>query len=1020
MDPLESQFAHLCRSVPTQAKWVIVPSMMLGLTLGDRLARSGVRWANLRFTTPDELARSTAAPVLLSQGQTLLSDGAGPPLVMRLLRDLPATVPVYFRNLAHHPPLAQALWQSLSDLRMAECTGADLRAAAWSESPEKAAELIALVQAYERYLASHRLADRALLYREALAQPPASVIPADALLLEWPHILWAPLQRRFLDALPGVRVAAAMLDIPGLAPPRRFTALAASGQPAGVSPQRDSDHLAYLLAPEAAPPPRHDGSVAFFRAGSREAELEELFGQLLSDSLALDDVEIACASTETIAVVWEKARRHEWPMTVGPGLPLSLTRPGRALLAFCSWIEQRFPADLLKRLLQSGDVRVDEADGPTAGQAARLLAGSAATWGRDTYRTNLSALAQSYRTKLAESDSDRRPYLTERIRHIERLENWISRLFDLLPAAAHTDRIPIEPWLEAMAVFLSDYAVTSSPLDHEACTVLHEALDDLRVLGSLPLEDEVLAIIRGRVSDLLVGADRPRPGHLHVTHLRHAGDSGRRCLFLLGLEEGAVLSGRREDPVLLDDERAVLHPLLATSQDRVSEGLYHLITQLAALSGRVTLSFACYDLRDHRHTFPSWILLQAWRVVHPGEAWTYQQLSHAIGPARSPIPGEPDRATSRSGWWLASLHRQGVSGRESVFEAFPNLAQGAAAAAARASTAFTPYDGRVPQAGLLLNPLATGDAVSPTGLEELATCPFRYFLGRGLRIDAVEPPDATSDIWLDPMTRGALLHQLYAAVMREHRRRRQWSEQEAAEWLQARAEEELARLRAAMPPPSEDLYAGERAAVLKEAQLFLQFERRDPARRPIGFEVAFGTESDAGEALSHPEPVSVSLGAMGTLRLRGRIDRLDRLPDGTYEVVDYKTGAVRLNGKVNAMFAGGRQLQHALYALAAAELFARHKQAVRISRSSYYFPTRRGQGDRLVRPVDPERTAAVLRDLLALVEQGIFVPTTDAGDCHYCEYQRACGPSPATRSLHKVNNPEEAALTPYRRLTGHA
>ena len=72
----------------------------------------------------------------------------------------------------------------------------------------------------------------------------------------------------------------------------------------------------------------------------------------------------------------------------------------------------------------------------------------------------------------------------------------------------------------------------------------------------------------------------------------------------------------------------------------------------------------------------------------------------------------------------------------------------------------------------------------------------------------------------------------------------------------------------------------------------------------------------------------------GTL-VRGRnVARVAHLGDGTYEVVDYKTGSAFLPGGLDATFAGGRQLQHALYALAAAELLRAYVQAHLVDRAA--------------------------------------------------------------------------------------
>jgi penicillin-binding protein 1B len=57
-DPFIVQLAGLCRSEPIRAKWVLVASHAAGLALGDRLARDGRHWVNLRFATPLDVARA--------------------------------------------------------------------------------------------------------------------------------------------------------------------------------------------------------------------------------------------------------------------------------------------------------------------------------------------------------------------------------------------------------------------------------------------------------------------------------------------------------------------------------------------------------------------------------------------------------------------------------------------------------------------------------------------------------------------------------------------------------------------------------------------------------------------------------------------------------------------------------------------------------------------------------------------------------------------------------------------------
>jgi len=102
-DPFAAQLAELCRAHPARAKWVLVPTHAAGHTLGDRLARHGASWANLRFVTPLQVAIHMAGPFLVERGIDPSEEPLGPALVMRLLTELPATHD-YFRRWPTTPP----------------------------------------------------------------------------------------------------------------------------------------------------------------------------------------------------------------------------------------------------------------------------------------------------------------------------------------------------------------------------------------------------------------------------------------------------------------------------------------------------------------------------------------------------------------------------------------------------------------------------------------------------------------------------------------------------------------------------------------------------------------------------------------------------------------------------------------------------------------------------------------------------------------------------------------------------
>ena len=117
---------------------------------------------------------------------------------------------------------------------------------------------------------------------------------------------------------------------------------------------------------------------------------------------------------------------------------------------------------------------------------------------------------------------------------------------------------------------------------------------------------------------------------------------------------------------------------------------------------------------------------------------------------------------------------------------------------------------------------------------------------------------------------------------------------------------------------------------------------------------------------------------LGPHLLRGRVDRVDRLPGGEYELIDYKTG----RPKTAAQLADDVQLS--LYAVGAREAWS-----LEASRQAYYYllddeKVSVGEGDR----------SEWIREVAYEVAEGIlsqgFEPTPSFAACSVCDYRLVC------------------------------
>jgi DNA helicase-2/ATP-dependent DNA helicase PcrA len=118
---------------------------------------------------------------------------------------------------------------------------------------------------------------------------------------------------------------------------------------------------------------------------------------------------------------------------------------------------------------------------------------------------------------------------------------------------------------------------------------------------------------------------------------------------------------------------------------------------------------------------------------------------------------------------------------------------------------------------------------------------------------------------------------------------------------------------------------------------------------------------------------------IGEHQVRGRVDRVDRLPDGSYELIDYKTGERKSEAQLE------NDLQLALYRLAASEAWG-----LEAGTGSYYYVL---DADKVAAPVRADDAERVERTVLEVGEGVLgqdFEPRPAPTTCSWCDYRLIC------------------------------
>lgn len=621
----------------------------------------------------------------------------------------------------------------------------------------------------------------------------------------------------------------------------------------------------------------------------------------------------------------------------------------------------------------------------------------------------------------------------------------LAEAFDRLPRRAtladwadHWMRLAADTGLSAaMADPVGEEAIAAGGLsDRAAFGRLVEALKTADRLadwtGQAPAEldrAEALAALSDIVASERVGPSGDESGRVRVLSAPSVRGLHVPYVFLMGLSEKAFPRPDREDRFYNDAEYLRLIdeglPLVARGERNREEMLlfYEAATRATR---RLVLSYPAYN-EAAQPLSPSPYLQAAEEACGPVwiERTDLTDLSpipstdDPLSPAEFRVKAMAEALEGDVSLLAGLLGNEGVgrSGTPSYCGVGRNLLAGLETTRQRSDPErFGPSEGMLGAAAeaRLLELFSAERTYSPTALEDYATCPFRFFMERVLRVEPLEDLALAVDF----MRRGRIAHDLMArlheAVNRQLGRPGSPLSLDAEDYqrtLDAAVEEGL-------PRPSDGGVLAALAEVDRRlmrrwlADYRRQHEKYDrlledcsapPA--PQLFEASFGRPGRGGRP-STEEPFVLKMGGE-SIRIEGRVDRIDvgRVGDtDVFTVIDYKTGSpLKFNEET---IRAGTTLQLPLYAMAVGEVLLADHNPVPWMVGYWYLRDRGfkrdkcGQlyepGEQSVRPTESweairSELPQIVTRLIGGIRRGEFPMTNQDERCTtFCPFATLC------------------------------
>ena len=994
---------------------VVVPTTYAGLYLRRDIGRRGL--VNVRFMPLARLAELLGAPSLAASGQLPLKPPIEFAAVRRVANDAAGELEPFRAHSSFHASL--------------RTTFRDLRSAA----PDV---LIALERRggisgeIVRLYACYRDRTKAYYDREALIEAAAAVVSsghaATALTALGPVIAYlprtlTPAEQSLFDALRDAWTCATILAATGDPEVDRIM-LNTAAPPASPLPPPRPAHLLVtsdtgeevrsvvrsIAAAAHAGTPFHRMAILYWH--------QETYAALIAEQLDVADIPIAGPSTRKLAA----------------------TPVGRMLKGIVDLAGSDLPREEVMRWLTSCPVKPPSAGfSPSRWDAVSREAGVVA--GIEQWRDRLAHYAtRQQRTATSQSEElseGRGKELEQSAAEASALRSFMLRLHDNL--TRFDEELTWGTFAKWAEELLGQYLDAESlpSAEKKNYDTLLTALQELAILDEV--EDGAdLDAFRAAIDQALNRA-ATRAGALgeglFVGPVGIAAGLRFDRVYLVGMVEGRVPAQRPDDPLLPQQEREQAGlPPRSTAAERYD----YLI---AAAAGRTrVLSFARGDNIAQREQHPSrWFLEEASRQygapVYPSmlssprdlaslreQPWFEEVVSaqHGINTVSASQPADiHDYDLHRLSQWRRLGNRisdHHLAQPETVLSRALQMQQ------ARNAKLLTHWDGDLssaPSPAARIG-LSNRDVFSPTRLETWATCPFRYFLSNVLGIAAPEQPEEVATI--SALERGSLLHTILERFIKSAQEQgtipppdQSWTDDHGrnlfkiADQAFQEAEQRGVTGKPLLWELVRDEMVGDLERFLKEdAKL-----RRKHGVSPHAVECAFGFPED-----EHPTPLDTvewSSDKTGTLRFRGKIDRIDLSSSGdTGLVLDYKSGKTDYYKNMDKdPVQRGKRLQLPVYGLAARQLLGDGVNVL----VAYWFVTEDGKF--VTRP--PRKPGALdemldaFAPVVGTIAEGIGAglfpanPGNEGNNCRNCDFKNLC---PTRREWHwrrKRNDPRLSA-----------
>lgn len=927
-------------------KILIVPKLSIGNQLIQHCNNQGYNFFNLRVETISSLANKMVKDIMFSKNISLINTFIAQFITMICLQDLINDKKLmYFNKQEVTPGVINAMYSSISELRLAGYSSKNLETTKFVNS-DKGNDLLKLLLSYEKRLEEMNLIDEAAVLKLACDIKSNNLTK---------YIFAYNKKLSYLE--------------------NKFMKHA----------------MTYNLY--------HDVNADFdvenikiSKAYGESNECNGVIRKIKNNSSKFDENTIFYTVKEPYTqYFYNISQKLNIPMTFGSGINIKNTLPGKLYFCILNWMNDNYSVIKINQIISDGSLYISDDNTPSKKDIVKVLRNSNIGWSRVRYvkklQDSLKIIEDKIITTENQFDLDK---LKRQQMKITWIKDFIIEFLEVLPIKDKNNNINFIELAIGLRKIIDKYSNVKSILDKEAKTKILEILNCISKFSNISMEfDKAIIFFKSYIEGCYVNRSTPKPGHIHICNYKDGYWINRQETYIVGLNAVKFPIKLTDGPILLDCERELFNNSMNCIRDHNKSDVKALKQILIKTQGNIYLSYNSYDTLENKKISPTPLLLDIYRRQTNDTNKSYEDFNNEYNVSDNYILEKECDYLDENEYWLSKIINNGPS---AIMDSYKNnyslISKGIEAFNQRHSGEFTKYNGNITVNKSIVDPrINTNIIMSVSNLEKIAKSPFLYLLENILKINSLDEVKYNPNKWLNAIQRGKLLHRIFELFYKEIVK--------TGEVVNYRKHVNLIldigttcikEFRDLFAVPNDMIYYIESKEILDSCRMFLRCEeQRENKGHPNYLELSFGTNENF-DSEGKFEPVKFILPSKMCFHLSGKVDRVDKMFKDNYKIIDYKTGSVY--GYSNRFyFKQGKQIQHAIYAMALEELLN-----IKVSASAYEFLTIKGNGKTFIK--NKEFKSITRSDVLNIVDilfdtisSGCFVMSSEKFDNNEAVYK---------------------------------